>query len=161
MQNSYSVPQTVWKSGLVWLSWPFNTFLAILGQFWPKFDPNRPKWILQRQYSDFLCKICTQCLKLCGKLALFDTLSLQISIWPFGPILDLWGPKSPKQLGKHPLKKSPSILLTYWYWKMTLSLLVEFFWFLAWDRFCLNLLCQANFAILEIIPLVSRKLQEV
>ena len=47
MQESDSLPKIVWKNGLVWLSSPFGTFLAFLGQIWPKFDP---KWAQMGTY---------------------------------------------------------------------------------------------------------------
>ena len=87
--------------------------LVLLVNFWhfgAKFDPiltpNEPKFILRNKNSKFLWKINTQCLKSSGKMFLFDLLGLLSCVWPFGPILALWGPISQKQLGKHILKIS-------------------------------------------------------
>ena len=56
MQNSNSVPKIVWKSGLVWLSRPLDTVLAIWSNIWPilwskwaKFDLYRPIYRLFMQ----------------------------------------------------------------------------------------------------------------
>ena len=48
------------------------------------------------QYFDFLGKLHIQGLKLSGKVALFGPLGPSKWVWPFGPILDLQGPKYPK-----------------------------------------------------------------
>ena len=106
MQNSNSRLKTVWKSGLVWLSRPLDTVLAIWSNIWPILVQKWPNLTFYGQNVDILCKIHTQGLKLYGKMALFDPLGLLIRFWPFGPILDLLGPIYPKEPGKPQLFSS-------------------------------------------------------
>ena len=90
----------MWKIGLVWLSRPLDTFLAIWSYIWLIFVQKWPNMTFYSPNLDILCKIDTQGLKLCEKVALFGPLGLLIRFWPFGPILDLLGPISPKEPGK-------------------------------------------------------------
>ena len=94
--------------------------MAILGQFWPILTQNDPKLTFKIHFWVFLFEIHTQWLKLCGKVVLFCYLDLLILIRPFGPIWELLGPKSPKDLGKHTLKIFSWTPLTYRYWKQAL-----------------------------------------
>ena len=80
-QNSYSVPLTVWKNGLIWLSKPSRTFLAFLDLNWPKIRSKTAKNDPRSQISIFLSKIHAQYLRLCGKVALFGSLSLLEHFW--------------------------------------------------------------------------------
>ena len=91
MQNSNSWLETVWKSGLVWLSRPLDTVLAIWSNIWPIFVQTWPNLTVFGPNFDILCKIHTQGLKLHEKMALFGPLGLLIRFWPFGPILDFYG----------------------------------------------------------------------
>ena len=60
-----------WSFGSIWAH-----FLVKLGQLWPSMGQN----------TYFLCKIQTQCQKLCGKVVLFGFLGILIQFWPFGAI---------------------------------------------------------------------------
>ena len=80
------MPLTVWKNGLIWLSRPFKRFLAFLDQNWSKIRSKTPKNDLKSQILIFSSKIHAQCLRLCGKVALFGSLSLLEQLWPkIGP----------------------------------------------------------------------------
>ena len=76
MQNSYSVHETEWKNGLIYLSSHIGTFLAFLGQFWPNLTLYEAKLDPKDQNLEFLWKIDNQWLKLSGKVALFVSLGL-------------------------------------------------------------------------------------
>ena len=79
---------------------PFHTVLAIWSNIWPIFVQTWPNLTVFGPNFDILCKIHTQGLKLHEKMALFGPLGLLIRFWPFGPILDLLGPISPRKPGK-------------------------------------------------------------
>ena len=90
-QNSYSVPQTVWKNGLIWLSRPSRTFLAFLDLNWPKIRSKMPRNDPKSKISISFSEIHAQWFLLCEKVALFGPLILLEHFWPkIGPIL---GPK--------------------------------------------------------------------
>ena len=76
------MPLTVWKNGLIWLSRPLKRFLAFLDQNWSKIRSKMPKNDPKSQILIFSSKIHTQYLRLCGKVALFGSLSLLEHIWP-------------------------------------------------------------------------------
>ena len=99
-QNSYSVPLTVWKNGLIWLSKPSRTFLAFLDLNWPKIRSKTAKNDPRSQISIFLSKIHAQYLRLCEKVALFGSLSLLEHFWP------KIGPKKRPKMAKKDLKQS-------------------------------------------------------
>ena len=80
------MPLTVWKNGLIWLSRPFKRFLAFLDQNWSKIRSKTPKNDPKSQISIFSSNIHAYCLRLCGKVALFCSLSLIEHFWPkIGP----------------------------------------------------------------------------
>ena len=80
------MPLTVWKNGLIWLSRPFKRFLAFLDQNWSKIRSKTPKNDPKSQILIFSSKIYTQFFRLCGKVALYGSLSLLEDFWPkIGP----------------------------------------------------------------------------
>ena len=87
MQNSNSWLETVWKSGLVWLSRPLDTVLAIWSNIWPIFVQTWPNLTVFGPNFDILCKIHTQGLKLHEKIALFGPIGLLIR---FGHLGQIW-----------------------------------------------------------------------
>ena len=100
------------------------TFLNIfgrLGHYWPKFGQNRPNPILQRHYCIILFNIHSQGLKLCGKVVLFASLGFLVWFWHFDPILDLQGPKSPKELQEPKLFCCPLDFTYPWVFENALS----------------------------------------
>ena len=84
MQNSNSWLETVWNSGLVWLSMPLDTGLVIWSYIWLILVQKWPNLTFYGQNVDILCKIHTQGLKLYGKMALFDPLGLLIRFCHLG-----------------------------------------------------------------------------
>ena len=80
------MPLTVWKNGLIWLSRPFKRFLAFLDQNWSKIRSKTPKNEPKSQILIFSSNIHAFCFRLCGKVALFFSLSLIEHFWPkIGP----------------------------------------------------------------------------
>ena len=89
----------MWKNGFNWLFRPSRIFSAFLDLNWPKIRSKTHKNDPKSQILIFSSKIHAQYLRLCGKVALFGSLGLSIPIWPFGLILDLFGPIYPKEAG--------------------------------------------------------------
>ena len=91
MQNSNSWLETVWKSGLVWLSRPLDTVLAIWSNIWPilwskwaKFDLYRPVYRLFMQNSNSRLETVWKS----GFVWLSRTLDSVLAIWSYiWPIL--------------------------------------------------------------------------
>ena len=84
MKNLCSVFKNMWKNDVFWLPRPFDKGFGHLNPnlvyFWPKLgdlDLTKPKF-------QIFMKICTQCLKTCGKVTFFGSLGLLIRFWPFG-----------------------------------------------------------------------------
>ena len=69
-QNIYSVLHTVQKNGLIWLSRPSRTFSAVLDLNWPKIRSKMPRNDPNSQISIVSIKIHSQCMKMCGKVAI-------------------------------------------------------------------------------------------
>ena len=107
IQDLYSGPLIVWKSVLVCTSSSFCSNFAFWTKFGPIFGQNEPNLTFYIRYSIFSCKLYTQGFKLCGKMVLFASLGLLISICLYGPILDLLGPKYPNEPWKPQLFSGP------------------------------------------------------
>ena len=76
----------MWKNGFDWLFRPSRTCLAFLDINWPKIRSKTHKNDPKSQILIFSSNIHAQYLRLCGKVALFGSLSLLEQFWPkIGP----------------------------------------------------------------------------
>ena len=87
---------------------------------------------------------------------MFASLGLVVWIWPFGPILDLFGPIFPKEAGGPNFLLAPQTLPTHRYSKLPLFLLVLFFPFLTWVKISMETYGILEYVVWKILKIFRR-----